>query len=199
VIHFPDVPQVPNVQSAPTPQKTLSGSDPVSRHVAADPQPSWPVWQGFVGVHDVVLEQAVHAPALHTSPEPQGVPSATGPIATHVTAPVEQSVRPDTQTPCEGVHGWLGVHETQTPRSQTALTPQAAPLARAVAVAVQVPAGQVRVPSKQGEEGGTQLAPSLQPTHCPDVSHTFPPPHAAPAGMFPRRTQRGWAVEQSIP
>jgi hypothetical protein len=115
-------------------------------HVVDDPQPSCPVWHGLVGVQEPELTHAPQAPAVHTMPDPHGVPSVTGPIGRQTLLPVVQSVRPWTQAPAGGVHGWFAWQATQVPVWQTASVPQLEPSASAVVEAVQAPVEQAIVP-----------------------------------------------------
>jgi hypothetical protein len=177
----------------------LSGWLPVSMQVVDDEQPSAPVWHGFVGVHAAELTHAPQVPEAHTWPVPHGVPSVTGPIATHVWLPVEQSVRPWTQAPADGVHGWFALQDTQTPTWQTASVPQLAPSASAVGEAVQAPVAQLIVPLKHGVAVGTQSARSVQATQLPAELQMFPAPQDCPAGTFATWMQSGCPVEQSVP
>jgi hypothetical protein len=101
----------------------------------------------LLGVHGPALTHAPQVPAAQTPPDSHGVPSATGPMGTHIWAPVEQSVRPATQVPAGGVHGWFTVHAMQTPRSHTAFAPHVVPFVSATAVAVHLFVEQSSVPS----------------------------------------------------
>jgi hypothetical protein len=158
-----------------------------------------PVWHGFVGVQAAPATHAVHTPALQTCCDPQGVPSDTGATAVHAGAPVEQSVLPLTQLPCEGVQGWLATHEMHAPEAlQTWSLPHDEPAARAVEVGVHAtPAEQLTTPSRQGALVGTQSAPAAHEVHTPAAVQIDPVPHGNPASWSPICTQTGCPDEHS--
>ena len=99
---------VPTVQSVqvPTWQTLLVPQDaPSSRAVTASVQvgvppvhDSVPLWQALVGTQLVPALQATHAPAEHTLPEPQGVPSSALPDSRHTEVPVAQLIWPSLHT-----------------------------------------------------------------------------------------------------
>jgi hypothetical protein len=151
-------------------------------------------------MHAAPATHGAHTPPLHTlpAPLPQGAPSGSGARATHCSTPVEQSVRPWTHSPCDGVHDWFGTQVVHAPPWQTAFVPQAAPSGRVAASAWHVPVAHKSDPIEQGAEGGTHSAPSWHVEQPPCAEQTAPPPHACPASWLPMRTQTATPVEQSV-
>jgi hypothetical protein len=96
-------------------------------------QLSVPLWQGPAGgVQGVPAAQALHDPALHTLPDPHGVPSATLPVFAQTDVPVVHEVAPTWQTFPPGMHDWFATQATHVPAEQTLFVPQLVPLATLV-------------------------------------------------------------------
>jgi hypothetical protein len=136
-----------------------------------------PVVHDTVPVRHVLLlgEQALpvahvtHAPALHTWPVPQGVPSATLLRPVHVEVPVAHEVVPVLHWLPVGLHDAPLVQATQLPEEQTLFVPQLVPSAAFVPVSVQrtPPSVHERVPTWHGFDDGAHAEPLEQGAHAP--------------------------------
>ncbi len=174
--------QTPLSQTSPLPHEVPFGrAIPVSVHEGVPPaQETTPVWHGFAGGHEPPATHVPHVPLSQTSLAPHGVPFATLPVALQTGRPVLQSVVPVWHG-LVGMQLAPGVHEVQTPLSQTMLVPHEVPLVTGVVVSLHtgVPVVHPMAPSTHGLGGVPHDVPAVHPTHRP-LSQTALVPHEVP-------------------
>jgi hypothetical protein len=191
-------PHVPLSQTMLVPHDVPFATLPVESHTAVPlVQSTVPVWHGLVGEHAVPAPHATHVPPSQTSPDPQVVPLATLPVASHTGVPMEQVVAPVWHgLPVE--HDVPATQAPQVPLSQTWPDPQAVPLATLpVALHTATPVEQLVVPVWHGLVG-EHVEPAVHATHAPPSQTRFVPHDVPLATAWVVLLHTGTPVEHAM-